>query len=359
MKRILTKIGLSVGLLLICMQVFAAWTSPVTIPNLGEARLRVVGQNARNYMTDFTATNADVTTQEDFDKKTNKMANAFLALKADIVAICEVQENDQILGYITSAMNTILGQNVYTYVQDGMSGSKSSSGYMPVKSGFIYRSDKVTPEGANTSPYTSWNYKPRMRIQAFKENATGEIFVLSMNHFKAKDNSGEDTNATRVENATKLVNGLSWITVDPDILIMGDLNATTDEEPIQLIINKGYAEQLVRFDENAYSYVYRNKEQLIDHVMANSSMASQIVGAYTYHINNGLSSTALENKYKYSDHDACLVGLCLGSNGCELPQSIVYEMTDGQRAIKTIEKGQLIITLPDGATYNGFGLRIR
>lgn len=357
MKRILTKTGLSVGLLLVCLQVFA-WNSPVDIPDVGQARLRVVAQNARNYMNDFTATNADVDNETDFQKKTNKMANAFLALEADIVAICEVQENDEILGFITSAMNTLSGTNVYTYVKDGMSGSQSSSGYMPVKSGYIYRSDKVATVGSNTSPYTTWNYKPRMRIQAFKELATDEVFVLSMNHFKAKDSSGEDTESVRLENATKLVNGLTWVTTDPDILIMGDLNATTDEEPIQHIINKGYAEQLVRFDENAYSYLYRNKEQLIDHVMANSTMASQIVGAYVYHINNGLSSSTLENKYKYSDHDACLVGLCLGANGCEL-QAVEYPMSDGQRAIKTIENGRLVLTLPDGTTYNGTGIRIR
>lgn len=357
MKRTLLKTGLSVGLLLICMQVLA-WESPIILPDVGDARIRVVGQNARNYMNDFTATNADVDNETDFQSKTNKMANVFVALEADIVAICEVQENDEILGYITSAMNTILGENVYTYVTDGMQGSKSSSGYMPVKSGYIYRSDKIATVGANTSPYTTWNYKPRMRIQTFKELATDEVFVLSMNHFKAKDNSGENTDSIRMENATKLVNGLTWITTDPDILIMGDLNATTEEDPVQKIVKAGYKEQLVRFDSTAYSYVYRNKEELIDHVLANSSMAGQITGAYTYHINNGLSSQAMEKKYKYSDHDAYVVGLCLGPNGCEL-QAIEHSTADGQRAIKTIENGCLIITLPDGAAYNVIGLRIR
>ena len=281
------KTGLSVVLLLMSMQVFA-WVSPIIIPDVGEARIRVVGQNARNYLSDLTASNADAKTEADFQKKTEKMANVFVALEADIIAMCEVQEDDQILGYITSAMNTILGKNVYTYVTDGMQGSKSSSGYMPVKSGYIYRSDKIATVGGSGSPYKSSIYKARMRIQMFKEIATDEVFVLSMNHFKAKEGTTPDpSEATRMTNATTLVNGLSWWDSDPDILIMGDLNAMTEEEPIQKIINAGYAEQLVRFDSTAYSYVYHHtKEQLIDHVMANSTMASQITGAYVYHINN-------------------------------------------------------------------------
>ena len=352
------KTILGVGLLLMSMQVFA-WVSPIIIPDVGEARIRVVGQNARNYLSDLTASNADAKTEADFQKKTEKMANVFVALEADIVAMCEVQEDDQILGYITSAMNTILGKNVYTYVTDGMQGSKSSSGYMPVKSGYIYRSDKIATVGGNSSPYTTWNYKPRMRIQAFKEIATNEVFVLSMNHFKAKESTTPDpSDETRMENATRLVNGLTWVTADPDILIMGDLNAMTEEEPIQKIIKAGYEEQLVRFDENAYSYVYHNQEQLIDHVMANSTMAGQITGAYVYHINN--DPIVSYKKYNYSDHDACLVGLCLGGKGCG-GEGLDYSVGAGGdgRAKKTIENGRLVLTLPDGTMYNVTGVRIR
>ena len=97
MKRFFMKTGLSVVLLLMSMQVFA-WVSPIIIPDVGEARIRVVGQNARNYLSDLTASNADAKTEADFQKKTEKMANVFVALEADIIAMCEVQEDDQILG---------------------------------------------------------------------------------------------------------------------------------------------------------------------------------------------------------------------------------------------------------------------
>ncbi len=347
------KTSLSLCLLLVCIRALA-WTSPLPLPDMGNARLRIVGQNARNYLSDFTATNADVTNEEDFNAKTNKMANVFLALQADIVAICEVQENDEILGYITDAMNTISGTTVYTYVTDGMSASQSSSGYMPIKAGFIYRTDKVVTVGDSHSPYTTWNYKPRMRYQAFRELASEEVFTLSMNHFKAKESnaSADNSEATRLENATKLINSLATVTVDPDILVMGDLNATTEETPVQMIMDAGYEEQLVRFDPRAYSYIYKGKKNLIDHVLANSTMASQVTAAYAYHINTGASYT-----YKFSDHDTYVVGLCLGEGGCT-PEDL-HAPDTGLRAKKTIEAGSLLLTLPDGSKYNVMGIRVR
>lgn len=344
---------LAVGLLLTGLHAYA-WTSPVPLPDYSTASLRIVGQNARNYLSDFTASNADVKNEADFKAKTNKMANVFLALQADIVAICEVQEDDNILSFITAEMNTLANTNVYDYVLDGMRASQSSSGYMPLKAGYIYRKDKVTPEGSSTSPYSSWTYKPRMRIQTFRENATDELFVLSMNHFKAKSSSvPDDTEATRLENVDKLLTALNKVTADPDILVMGDLNAYTDEEPIQRLIEAGYEEQLVRFDPTAYTYIYKQKRGLLDHALANVSMAGQIVGAATYHIN-----TSGLNSYRYSDHDAYVVALCLGENGCGEELGI-DQVESKQRAQKTIENGQLLIILPDGSTYNVFGVRVR
>ena len=353
MQGRLSKVLLGALLLLLSLRV-SAWTSPVSLPDLGAARLRVVGQNARNYLSDFTASNADVTTEADFQAKTNKMANVFLALEADIVTICEVQQDDEILGYIVAEMNSLAQTNVYTYITDGMTASQSSDGYMPLKAGFIYRQDKVTPYGSSSSPYTSGIYKSRMRIQAFKENATDEIFVLSMNHFKAKSNSTPDeTEATRLQNVDRLLTALNKVTTDPDILIMGDLNAYTDEEPIQRLITAGYEEQLVRFDANAYSYVYKKNPGLLDHAMANVSMAGQITNAATYHIN-----TAGTYSYRYSDHDACVVTLCLGAQSCDSGEGI-ETIQSAQKAQKTIENGALYITLPDGSKYNVVGLRVR
>ena len=248
-------------------------------------------------------------------------------------------------------MNSIYGENVYTYITDGLYAHASSGDYQSLKSGYIYRSDKVTPQGSNTSPYRSGaEYKARMRIQAFKENSTNEVFVLSMNHFKAKDSSADAGENTRLQNVSNLISALDNITSDPDILIMGDLNAYMGEAPIEALEEEGYEEQLVRFDSEAYTYIYRGQEGILDHAMANSTMAGQITGARAYHIN-----TAGGYYYKYSDHDAVLVGLNLGKQK-------QGEGLDGvpttAPARKVLRNGQLYIEI-DGQTFTITGIRIQ
>ncbi len=334
-------------LIAVSVQIFA-WTSPVTIPDVGDARLRVVAQNAANYLTNFEASNSSCDNQDEFDTKTNKMANAFLALGADIVAICEVERNDDVLSYICNAMNTIYGENVFTYITDGLYSHADAGKYQSLKSGFIYNKNKVTPIGTSVSPYYSAEYKARLRIQAFKEIATNEVFVLSMNHFKAKDSSVDQGESTRIENAGELIEKLDNINTDPDILIMGDLNAYTNETPIQNLINAGYEEQLVRFDANAYTYIYKGAKGILDHAMANSTMADQVTGAYAYHINtSGYSS------YKYSDHDAVLVGLRLGKSSGEG----IDDLQVLPAARKYIQNGQIFIEI-DGQVYTILGNRV-
>ena len=345
------KIYQLIALLAISLSAFA-WTSPVTIPDVGNARLRIVGQNMENYMTNFVASNSSCEDQTEFDAKTNKMANAFIALQADIVVVCEAERNDQILGYLCNAMNTISNTNVWTYITDGISWTTAAAGkYQAIKSGYIYRSDKVTPIGNSTSPYStydSYEYNARMRLQLFKENATNEQFTLSVNHFKAKSSGGDQGEGDRLDNVSHLLDALEDVTADPDILIMGDLNAYTNEQPIQNLVNAGYEEQLVRFDATAYTYIYKGQRGILDHAMANSTMASQITGASPYHINN-----AGGFNYKYSDHDAVLVGLRLGEtiSGCE-----TIDITVPAR--KILRDGKLYIEL-NGELYDVLGHTVK
>lgn len=327
-----------------------AWNSPVTIPDVGNARLRIVGQNAANYVSNLESSNSSCDTQEEFEDKTNKIANAFIALQADIVAICEVERNDEILGYIVDAMNGIYGENVYAYITDGLYAHASSGNYQSLKSGYIYRSDKVTPQGSNTSPYRSGEYCARLRIQAFKENSTNEKFVLSVNHFKAKDSSDDAGESTRLQNVSNLIYALGNITSDPDILIMGDLNSYMGEAPIEALEEEGFEEQLVRFDANAYSYIYRGQRGILDHAMANSTMAEQVTGARVYHIN-----TAGGYNYKYSDHDAVLVGLNLGK---QQRGENLDDVSTTSHAQKVLHNGQLYIEI-DGIRFTITGTKIQ
>lgn len=292
------------SLLLVCTAVCYA-QFPVTDPEIGDGRLVVCAQNARNYfVVDLANKRPDYHDAEGLEDKTDRMVRVFRHLDADIFAVCELECQDSAVAYLTRALNTAAGKTVYSYVAD-----KQNVGNGQIKSGFIYRNDKIKPYGSNTAASPQQYYRYTMRLQAFEELATGERFVLSMNHFKAKDNTEDQGNAKRERNATDLLNALDAVTADPDILIMGDLNCTVGESPLDYILNAGYTELMLKYDSDAYSHRY-NGNELIDHAFGNGTMTAQVRGAGVFHINTGT------NKYGdwwYSDHDPILVSMNLSS----------------------------------------------
>ena len=294
-------------LLLVCTVSLRANTT-VADPDLGNGRLVVCAQNLRNYYVTNTAQLDEVFNGKNggLDGKTQRIVNTFLHLNADIYAVCEIEGQASTVAHLTQALNNAAGTTRYAYVADPKDGTTYT------QSAFIYRTDKVKPYRDNLPGSTDPNhYSHRMRIQAFEELSTGERFVLSMNHFKAKEVNNDNTDANRERNANDLLNKLSVITYDPDVLIMGDLNCTISESPLQILVNAGYTEMLLEYNPNAYSHNYSGYE-LIDHAFANSTMKAQIKGADVYHIN---TSNRKGDDYWYSDHDPVLVSLSLNANG--------------------------------------------
>ena len=306
----------AVGLAL-CLSA-AAQTVPAVTPAVNNARIKVVGQNMHNYFLNLNNSFSECKTQEALDVKTNKIATVFAAMDADVYAMCELEVSDTVVGYITRALNEQVGENRYAYIHDGIEDA-AADGYTKV--GFIYRTTKVRPL-STTSKYTTGSnttvYGRRMRWIGFEETATGEKFIVSMNHFKAKVSGDDQGESQRITNAANLISAMNTMKrTDPDILVLGDLNAETVEQPIQNLIAAGLAEQLVRFNANAYSYRYQGQNQLIDHAMANASCANQIVGAGVSHLATGGSSL------KFSDHDLYMVGLNPGDHDVPMTDPVV------------------------------------
>ena len=317
------------------------------VPNLGNPRIIVLANNLENYYIHSNTGRGDYTEAE-IAAKTSKIADAMVASGADVLAFCEVEAKPGVLEHLAAAMNTKVGvADRYVAVYDGIDVDWDSNYNNNIKAGFIYRSDKVSPYMNNYQATGSTYYKNTMRIQAWTETSTGERFTLSMNHFKAM--SDDAAKAKRVDNANWLMSALSSSSKvkDPDILIMGDLNAQMTEECLSIIVNHGYTEQLLRFDQTSYSYIYHGTHELIDHAFANSSMASQITGAAVWHTN-----TSQSYNLRYSDHDAVMVGLRLGE-----VVSGMDNVTVSEPAQKILRDGQIII-IRSGVEYTITGQRL-
>ena len=286
---------------------------PVALPGIGEPDLVVLAQNVRNYFIHYAeATRDDCDDEACLVSKTSRMVDVFRFANADIIALCELEATEAPLQVITDSLNGRTEDKPYNYIIDYI-----SDGYTFIKSGFIYRKDKVKPIGANNASTSQTYYKYTMRYQMFEDLTSGGRFTLSMNHFKAKDTTEDQGNAKRAKNAKDLLATLSSITADPDILILGDLNCEIGEEPLQILVDAGYEEQLLSYNPAAFSHCYGGGE-LIDHVFANSTMATQITGAAVYHICTKCGEGAAYNAdYRYSDHDPYLVGLKLNAESGE------------------------------------------
>lgn len=345
MKRLFSI--LCIVVLVLGMRAEVNW--PAQLPsNLGDGRLKVVGQNCRYYYvanSTFSYVDSRFQGTAGVEDKTNRLATALVYMDADIYALCEVEPNDSALHYLTIAMNDLAGEDRYDYIRDGLPVPQSE--YAIVKCGYIYRSDRVEPKGANIvgTSQTSEAYKYRMRMQGFSELSSGESFVLSMNHFKAKDSSEDKGQNTRNNNAKGLLNRLQMaLAIDPDVLIMGDLNETTTEPAVSSLVAKGFEEQLERYNAHPYSYMYQGNGQLIDHALANETMAQQITGAGVFHVN---TAAAKNGPVWYSDHDAVMVAMNLGDDPTQslrgthstdknAPRKVLYQGT-----IYILRAGQL------------------
>lgn len=297
-------------------------------------KVTICAQNLQNFFwstntprtTDNSIWNSNYTNAAGRARKASLITDALAPVKADIYAFNELEAKPEILEYLAQKFTEKTGIT-YLPIEDGIDyeydpdDPNTSQGV--IKSGYLYRPDRVKPYGNSYSTAVGYTYvyPYTMRIQTFETVASGERFALSVNHFKA---GGEaDDQEKRVGNASALLQGLKYA-LDPDILIVGDLNCEVGETAIDMIVEAGYEEQLLRFSSDPYIYSHCwDGGSLIDHVLANPSMAAQVTGA---EVRNECSPCSIGYDYSYSDHDPYVVTLDLQAPEFEC-ENIVHSET--------------------------------
>jgi predicted extracellular nuclease len=182
---------------------------------------------------------------------------------------------------------------------------------------------------------------------SFIEHASGEVMTVAVNHFKSKGDSGLAATATcrdnpaadpncdqadgagywnarRTDTATALA---AWLATDPtgsgdpDVLIIGDLNAYAREEPIAQLEALGYENLNARV--GGYTFLFDGQLGVLDYALGNDPLRRQVRGIAAWHINAD-EPDALdydisfnpeawfrEDAFRTSDHDPVLVGIDL------------------------------------------------
>ena len=291
-----------------------------------------------------------------------KVSQALAKINADIYALVEIQTGQGALAELAADLTKNTGRN-FTYINDG-----SSIDGTFTKAGFVYCSDVVTPHG--NMQHNNTYVANRKKVQGFTEKATGEKFILSVNHFKAKSGNGSGANkdqgdgqgsynAARVQEANSILSNYSSYTStfgDEDFLIVGDLNAYGKEDPITTLTDWGMIDLHRTFHaDSSYSYVYQGTLGYLDHALCNSTLYPQVTGMTPYHINapekdaytyNGSSNDV--TMFRCSDHDPILIGLRLGKDNTTDITSPTYAFYYNH-AIRAIENAQ-------GGTYTIYNI---
>lgn len=281
------------------------------LPDLGDYRLLVCGFNLENYFMSLGSMGAK--TEKAREAQRAKVSKALKRINADIYGLVELEHGNAAVKEITDDLNENLPGRHYTYFSDGLS-SKSQ------KVEFVYDANVVEPVGTPVGSDTET--ANRKKMICFREKATGEKFIYSINHFKSMN---DGSNERRVKEASALVKLYNSYRKDPlvrenDGLFMGDLNCYAFTDPIKVFLNSGLIDLHRAFHaDSSYSYMYEGLASYIDHAIGSEQIFRQITGMAAYHINSDEDDQYTYDKstdrtmFRCSDHDPVLVGLKLDS----------------------------------------------
>ena len=328
---------------------------PLTPPAVGGA-IKVASFNVLNFFNGNGSgggfpTSRGADSAAEFVRQKAKIVAALCGLQADVVGLMEM-ENDATtaapaLNELTIALNAEPGCGAWNFVANPANWGTFPGSTDEIRPALIYRNTAVSTEGAALSPVDAAFTQARAPVaQTFRVIAgpsNGARFSVIVNHFKSKGGTatGADTdqldgqgpfNATRKTQATALlsfINTVQTASGDPDVLIIGDLNAYSEEDPIDILRAGG----LVKLDEAGYSYIFGGRTGSLDHALATPSLAAQITNAGVWHINADeprMLDYNLEFKsptdctvncltfdryaatpFRSSDHDPVLIGIAL------------------------------------------------
>ena len=328
---------------------FTAANPRPAAPDSVGGTLRVASFNVLNYFNGNGTGGGFPTTRgaslpQEFTRQRDKIISAITTIDPAIAGLIEI-ENDtgpnSAIVDLVNGLNAVSGAGTYSLIDTGVVGTDE------IRVALIFKPSVVTPVGAfkilnaSVDPQFRDDRNRPTLAQTFRQISNGAKFTVAVNHFKSKGsacNDDPDTNdgqgncnVTRTRAATALV---SWLATDPtgsgdpDFLIIGDLNAYAQENPITTIKTGGYTDLIQTFvGAKAYSFNFNGESGYLDHALASTSLRPQVTGAAEWHINSDepvvldynvefkspsqVTSLYAPNPFRASDHDPLVVGLNL------------------------------------------------
>ena len=316
---------------------------PAAPTNVG-GDVQVASFNTLNYFTTLADDNPNArgaNNATEFSRQQAKEVAAILGIDADVLGLMEVENNGPTaIASLVNALNAATAPGTYAFISEPAINPPNEFGGTfgsdAIKVAIIYKPAVVTPVGAAQTSADAIFDRPPL-IQEFQRSAGSESFTVVVNHFKSKNCAAgsppEDTdqgdgqscfNGRRVAQAEELVEVLDTLAA-PNVLVIGDLNAYTEEDPIHVFEDAGYLGLSEAFIPAAsrYSFVFDGFSGELDHGLAAPDLVDNVTGATIWHINadeplildynTEFNPPGLyqPDAFRTSDHDPLIVGLAL------------------------------------------------
>ncbi|BCM91169.1 hypothetical protein IAD21_03033 [Abditibacteriota bacterium] len=311
---------------------------PLTAPVVG-GNVKIASANLHNYWTtlkdDAHPDARGASTPAEFESQSAKIVAELKGLDADAVALMELENNgdgapDDAVGLLepenhsagaiddlVTRLNKAYGKTEYAKVPAPANGYGTDK----IRVGMIYKPARLQLVGPSQSSADAI-FERFPLAQTFSFGKT--TFTLVANHWKSKG-SGPDTgdvdtgqgawNKKRVQQAAATLKFVQTL-AQPNVLLLGDFNAYTEEDPLKALRAAGMKHLNLRLPaDERYSFGFGGKFGSLDHALASDSMDKLATGFAEWHINSDEPEFELEQSvgtpFRASDHDPFLVGLNL------------------------------------------------
>lgn len=285
---------------------------------------------------------------QDFERQQSKIVDAINALDADVVGLMEIENSlslgetaDEATNSLVTALNADAGAG--TWAANPSSSELPAGGMDVITNAIIYKPASVDRVGASRALGTlsdageAFDNAREPLGQVFEADAGGEPFLFVVNHFKSKGSAGPNpgdadsgdgqgaSNGSRVLQATALRDWVEDLQVETgveSVVLGGDFNSYSMEDPLQVLYTAGFTNVEQHFDNGEFSYSFSGLSGSLDHILVNDAALDRSTGTDIWNINAG-ESLALEysrwnyhgtdfhaaGPYRSSDHDPVILGM--------------------------------------------------
>jgi hypothetical protein len=295
--------------------------------------VRIVGSNLLNFFNGDGKrggfpTERGAESLEEFEAQSARIRAAMTVMQPDLLAVQELENDgfgpDSAARSLLGVLNDT-GHDDWTFVEP----ETGRIGGDVITVGLFYRQQVLESIGpASVLDGREFRRLSRQPLaQLFRERRTGKTFLVAVNHLKSKNrcpDNGENAdqedgqgcwNSARVSAVRAQAPWLEELAAESgtdNIIILGDMNAWRNEDPIRQFKEFGYAdlvEQLSGLPQ--YSFLYRGEFGTLDYVFTSPALAEHAKRAEIWHINANWPQNMEQPQpwLRASDHDPVIVDL--------------------------------------------------